>query len=50
MRPSYLITGLVLVLAVVTGVLIYQGNETGSASTLPAATSGVAAGDAYSRD
>ena len=49
MRSSYLVTGLVLVLAVVTGVLIYQGNETStSASSLPG--SATSQGDAYSQD
>jgi hypothetical protein len=49
MRSSYLVTGLVLVLAVVTGVLIYQGNETStSASPLPGSSN--SQGDAYSQD
>ena len=33
MQSRYLVTGLVVVLAAVTGVLIYQGNQTQSAST-----------------
>ncbi|MET0865277.1 MAG: polysaccharide deacetylase, partial [Nakamurella sp.] len=49
MRSSYLVTGLVLVLAVVTGVLIYQGNETStSASSMPGTS--VNQGDAYAQD
>ncbi|MGS0685364.1 polysaccharide deacetylase [Nakamurella sp. GG22] len=35
MRARYLVTGLVVVLAVVTGVLIYQGNQTDAASSSP---------------
>src|ERR1700712_1639265 len=49
MRSSYLVTGLGLVLAVVTGVLIYQGNQTSpSASAMPG--SSVNQGNAYSQD
>ena len=56
MRSSYLVTGLVLVLAVVTGVLIYQGNQTRSASssdvTVTETTSAAetATSDPYGRD
>jgi hypothetical protein len=35
MRARYLVTGLVVVLAMVTGVLIYQGNQTDAASSSP---------------
>ena len=56
MRVRYLVTGLVVVLAAVTGVLIYQGNQTqtaGSASvvvtqTVPAQDA--ATSDPYGRD
>ncbi|MEP6561597.1 MAG: polysaccharide deacetylase [Nakamurella sp.] len=49
MRSSYLVTGLVLVLAVVTGVLIYQGNQTStSASPMPGSSN--SQGNAYSQD
>ncbi len=55
MRARYLVTGLVVVLAVVTGVLIYQGNQTDAASSLPLTVTqtSTAAGtptDPYGRD
>ena len=33
MRARYLLIGLVMVLAAVTGVLIYQGNQTGTTAS-----------------
>src|SRR6478735_11595527 len=52
MRGRYLVIGLVVVLASVTGVLIYQGNQTQSAGSAQAIGSGVAVGstDAFARD
>ena len=56
MQSRYLVTGLVVVLAAVTGVLIYQGNQTQSASssdvTVTETTSAAetATSDPYGRD
>ena len=56
MQSRYLVTGLVVVLAAVTGVLIYQGNQTQSASTSDvtvtetSSAAGTATSDPYGRD
>ena len=52
MGGRYLVIGLVVVLAAVTGVLIYQGNQTQAAGSAQAVGSGVAVSstDAYARD
>src|SRR6476646_8887609 len=56
MQSRYLVTGLVVVLAAVTGVLIYQGNQTQSASTSDvtvtetSSATGTATSDPYGRD
>ena len=55
MRARYLVIGLVVALAVVTGVLVYQGNQTDTASSLPLTvtqTSNAAGSpsDPYARD
>ncbi len=55
MRARYLVTGLVVVLAVVTGVLIYQGNQTDAASSSPltvtqTSTAAAPSTDPFARD
>ena len=54
MRARYLVIGLVVVLAAVTGVLIYQGNQTQTAGRIVADTRGhgsrTDASDPYGRD
>jgi hypothetical protein len=54
MQARYLVTGLVVVLAGVTGVLIYQGNQTSTSSSSPVTvtetTSATAPSDVFGRD